>query len=93
MAERAWVDTGHYEHINNPSDIDRIPPFDPRSGDHYWIVTTAYHVDPSAFTSGNPDVTPLLDHETLAVVAGPGCYYCEQSYSQRLATRRCKGNP
>lgn len=90
--ERAWVSTGHRERIDSPSDIDRIPPFDPRSGDHFWIVTTAYRVDPKQFTSADPSIMPMLDHESLVVVAGPGCYYCEQPYTPTLASRRCRGH-
>ena len=92
MPERTWVDTGHQERIDSPTDIDRIPPFDPRSGDHLWIVVTSYRVNPAQFTSPDPGVTPLLDHESLLAVAGPACYYCEQAYTSSLARRRCRGD-
>lgn len=88
---RAWVDTGVTEHVDNPFDINRVPPFDARSGDHFWIVMTTYRVDPVAFSSPDPAITPMLDHESLVTVGGPGCFYCEQLYSPLLASRRCRG--
>lgn len=89
---REWV-PGPSQQIDSPSEIDRIPEYDPRSGDHCWLVITSYRVDPEKFTSPDPTVMPILDHETLVSVTGPGCYYCEQLYSSRLAKRRCKGKP
>lgn len=85
-----WAGTGRYEQIDRPSEINRIPPYDPRSGDHCWVITTAHRVDPSQFSMRNP---PILDRETLMIVAGPGCFYCEQPYTPKLAVRRCKGEP
>lgn len=37
--------------------------------------------------------TPMLDTENLLLITGPGCYYCEQPYSERVAMRRCSGDP
>lgn len=67
---------------------DRIPDYDPRSGEHLWMLLTMYKWNPPS--AGKPI---LLDHENLLSVDGPGCYYCEQQYSQLLATRRCLGHP
>lgn len=89
--EREWVSTGHREVID--SQVDKIPEFDPRKGEHFWIVITTYKVDPSRVTSPDPTVTPMLDHESLVAVVGPGCYYCEQVYEPVLKHRRCKGQP
>lgn len=88
---RAWQPTGHTVRVDNPYEIDRIPEFDPRSGNHFWIVTQAHQVDPAKFA--DPTHTPILDQETLVSVAGPGCYHCEKPYTPLLATRRCKGGP
>lgn len=90
MIERAWASTGHREHVSG-LEIDRIPPFDPRTGDHLWTVVTAYRVEPAGFA--DPTATPMLDRENLLSVAGPGCFYCEQPYTPLLASRRCKGEP
>lgn len=88
--ERAWTSTGQTERIDAPGGIDRVPEFDPRAGDHLWTVVTMYQVDPAKWS--DPDHLPILDHESLLTVAGPGCYYCEQRYSPQLASRRCKGD-
>lgn len=81
--ERAWVGTGEQQHV--PGDIDRIPEFDKRTGDHLWAIFTMYRW-------GGPTVeTPTLDMENLLSVLGPGCFYCNQEWSERLATRRCPG--
>jgi hypothetical protein len=71
-------------------DVDRIPPFDPRSGNHYWIIPVCFATDPTKWSAGEQ---VHLDMENLVMVSGAGCYYCEQPYSRRLATRRCKGRP
>lgn len=65
--------------------VDRVPDHDPRSGDHLWTIATMYRW-------GGPDIErPTLDQENLLLLVGPGCYYCEQTYTERLATRRCPG--
>jgi hypothetical protein len=70
--------------------LDRIPEFDARSGNHYWIGLVSFHVDPSSWSHGEQQ---HFDMENLVSVAGPGCYYCEQPYSDRIAKRRCGGEP
>lgn len=72
--------------------IDRIPPFDPRSGDHLWITTACWRVDPDRWL--NPGGDPVhLDTENMLYVGGLGCYYCEREYTPQLRMRRCKGQP
>lgn len=87
--ERQWVGTGHQQFVAEPP--DRVPEFDPRSGDHLWVVLTMYRIDPSGFADASR--TPMLDTENLLTVQGPGCYFCEEPYTPRLASRRCKGEP
>ncbi len=87
--ERTWHELGQQQ-VDNPMEIDRIPLFDPRSGEHFWIMALAYRVDPKLFADGTH--TPILDRENLASVSGPGCYYCEQPYSPQIAARRCRGH-
>jgi hypothetical protein len=77
--------TGFTERIDNFE--DKIPEFDPRSGDHFWIVITTYKVDPNNFLAGES----LLDHESLVGVSVPGCYFCEEVYTPRMLHRRCIG--
>lgn len=83
--ERAygWQDTGHSFQV--PGSLDRVPDFDQRTGEHLWVILSMYRW-------GGPQVeNPTLDPENLLLIAAPGCYYCEQPWTQRLATRRCKG--
>lgn len=87
--KRAWTDAGHKVEV--PGQIDRLPAYDPRSGEHLWIVGVVYRVDPAKFR--DPTATPILDNENLLLVPPPGCFWCEQSYTELLATRRCKGEP
>lgn len=77
--------TGFTQEVKNYK--DKIPDFDPRSGDHFWIVATTYKVVPEVFLKGES----LLDLENLVLVSPPGCWHCEQIYNPSLANRRCKG--
>jgi len=70
--------------------LDLIPPYDARSGDHFWIVPVVYRVNPVNFS---PSESVHLDRENLVMVAGVGCYYCERVYEPRLLRRRCPGEP
>lgn len=82
---REWVGTN--QSIRLPPQIDRVPEFDPRSGDHLWAIGTMYRW-------GGPTVErPTLDAENMLLLTGPGCFYCEQLWSERLAVRRCPGQP
>lgn len=64
--------------------FNRIPGF---SGEHFWILTGAWRIDPvKAMTE---DV--ILDTENLYSVEGPECYYCEQPFTPLLASHRCPG--
>lgn len=84
-AHYGWQSTGQQHQI--PGDVDRIPDFDPRTGEHLWTIITMYRW-------GGPDVErPTLDSENLLMVTGPGCYYCEEKYTRLLTQRRCKGHP
>lgn len=85
--EREWMSTGAVTKVD--FGMDRIPDFDERTGDHLWIVTVVYRVDPKKFADRT--ATPILDMENLLMIPPPGCYYCEEYYSPWLATRRCKG--
>jgi hypothetical protein len=76
-----------------PGALDKIPPYDPRTGEHYWIIPVVYHVgDPAAWfdpAAGKQH----LDMENLVLVAGVGCYHCEKPYEARMLHRRCPGEP
>ena len=83
---REWNTTGFQQEVG--SDIDRIPEFDERTGDHLWSVMSMYRVQPAMWQ--DPTATPHLDAENLLTVQGPFCYYCEKPYTSLLATRRCR---
>jgi len=87
-APREWADTGVHHHADGS--VDRIPPFDKRTGEHYWVVITTYHVDPAAFTDATR--TPMLDRENLVLITGVGCFHCETPYTPQMARRRCRGH-
>jgi len=90
MTRREIISTGQTVHVDP---LDRIPNYDPRRGDHLWIVTGVWRVDPEDWVSDDPTVEPLLDQENLISVAGPGCFYCERYYTPWLGRRRCQGEP
>jgi hypothetical protein len=57
-----------------------------RLHEHLWVATAMWTVvDP-----GRPQ-TLILDQENLLVSPRVGCYICEESWSRRLAQRRCTG--
>lgn len=93
-----WRSTGHAVRVDIDSPefdlaaflLDRIPPYDPRSGEHLWSWAVLYRAAPDKL--GDPTHTPILDMENLLSVAGPGCYYCEAVYTPLLASRRCPGD-
>lgn len=86
MTGREWTGTG--QHIKVDA-VDRIPEFDPRTGDHLWNVIAMFRINPAA--AADPTATPMLDGENLLSILGPGCFYCEEVYTPRLALRRCRG--
>lgn len=69
-----------------PKGFDRVPDFDPRTGEHLWTIVNMYRWNPGT-------ESPILDMENLLTVQGPGCFYCEQVYTPQAAKRRCKGKP
>lgn len=71
--------------------LDRVPEFDPRSGEHLWIMTACWKINPAKWTEGSEEVH--LDTENMVALAGPGCFYCEKVYEPILKHRRCKGKP
>lgn len=75
--------TGFMEKVEGTT--DKIPDFDPRSGNHFWIVVLSYKWDKKYEES-------ILDHESLVYTSPPICFYCEQAYTSLLDTRRCKGH-
>jgi hypothetical protein len=59
--------------------LDRGP------GHHMWVWLGVWYV-------ANPrEMEVNLDRENLINLAGPGCYKCDQPYSNRLAKQPCRG--
>lgn len=74
-----------------PGGVDRIPPYDPRSGEHYWVLPVVFRVaDPVSFET-QPDGPALMDRENLVLVTAVGCFYCEHEFLPSLLHRRCPG--
>jgi hypothetical protein len=83
VEQKAWVGTGQIVMV--PGEVNRIPDFDPRTGEHLWTMITMYRW-------GGPQVEQhTLDQENLLALEGPGCYYCAEPYSDYTAKRRCSG--
>jgi len=91
VPQRAWRNTGDGQLIDPTTVVDKVPDFDPRTGDHLWTVITMYRVNPDQWQDATH--TPMLDRENLLTITVPGCYYCEKPWTKLLATRRCKGDP
>ena len=53
-------------------------------GEHLWVVVSMYRVTPNRERYD-------LDTENLLNIEGPGCYWCEQPWSEPLATAPCRG--
>jgi hypothetical protein len=90
ITPRQWATTGDQQRVDPSMLVDRLPDFDPRTGDHLWMVMSGYRVVPEQWHE--PTHTPMLDAENLLTITVPFCYYCEQAWSERLATRRCRGH-
>lgn len=54
------------------------------SGDHLWVAIATYLIK-------DPTQTLFLDSESMAGPPGIGCFRCEEEFTERLVTRRCKG--
>lgn len=64
-----------------------------RPGEHVWMSIAAFRLtDESARAACTGTGQIHLDMENLASI-NVGCYVCEQPWSQRLAHRRCTGEP
>lgn len=76
--------TGIHQEVKGKYGAD-IP--EQRDGEHLWTWAAAWRcVDPESDTVN-------LDSENLLTISGPGCFYCEEPYSPRVAHRRCRPVP
>jgi hypothetical protein len=58
-----------------------------KAGEHVWAAVVAYFVDPPL----GPDT--ILDADSVMFPPSVGCFICEEEWSERIAHRRCKGEP
>lgn len=93
MSDFEVIGTGFQQEVSGR--VYRIPEFDPRTGDHFWILPVTYRItDPKRwYDSAQPNESRQLDLENLVLVTEIGCWYCEEPWSKRLGDRRCKGHP
>lgn len=91
MTEPLMIVTGGVTYSPNRGGEERLLPKMP--GDHVWITAAAFRLtDESAKAACTGAGQVHLDMENLASL-NVGCYVCEQPWSQRLAHRRCTGEP
>jgi hypothetical protein len=73
---------------------DRLDPSAP--GEHVWIISAVFTTTAEAIERQQEDPANemiLMDREALALVAGPGCWVCEEPYTPELAAKPCPGDP
>jgi hypothetical protein len=62
-----------------------------RARRHLFVMTAGWHLmDPSVVVRPG-DIN--LDAETLVLLAGPGCYVCEQEWQEGMERSPCPGEP
>lgn len=66
--------------------VSKIPAYDPVAATHYWVMILNYKCDPVTLINGERFNMNL---DNLVNIAGPGCCYCGNSYSEELAKQRC----
>lgn len=83
---------GKLHHLPHParmrvmkSDLPGPPKFE---GDHFWMVATAYQVDPVVM---DPKGTNVLDPRNIFTIIGPFCFHCEQVVADGLVGQPCPG--
>jgi hypothetical protein len=92
---RRFSDTGIRQAIppsvTNGRRLDALYAEAVRERRHLFVMTAGWHLaDPSAVMAPG-DIN--LDAETLVLLAGPGCYVCEQEWQPGLERTRCPGEP
>jgi hypothetical protein len=70
---------------------DRLQPKMP--GDHVWSALAAFRLSEESARAAMDGAGQVhLDMENLASI-NVGCFVCEEPWSQRIAHRRCTGEP
>jgi hypothetical protein len=74
----------------------RLPESPPAGGAHQWVVTAAWQLSADAArrqATGGAHEEVFLDLENLLTVDGPGCWVCEQIWTEAIADQPCPGDP
>lgn len=84
--ERVTRGTGQFSDVDaDPAVFGRRLELLDQPGAHLWVYVAAW-------ATSNPRATEAqLDSENLVSLTGPGCFKCEQPFSNRLARRPCRG--
>ena len=56
------------------------------AGEHMWVMVSLYQVTPN-------NERYDMDMENLMTIEGPGCYYCERSWTEEVAASPCRYVP
>lgn len=59
-----------------------------KPAEHLWIAMAMFQVDPRRWAAEQVH----MDTENLLTIEGPGCFKCEQKFSNRLARQPCRGS-
>lgn len=79
------VDGSRFEKVYQSSPENDVEP-----GEHLWTMIMMHKVsDPAVLFAGEWHA----DLESLVLTSGPGCFICEQTYSETVAAKPCPGQP
>lgn len=73
-----------------PGGVDRVPEYDPRSGEHFWTAIVMFRIADPGKAHRSPEPV-IMDRENLVLVGPIGCYFCEKLYVKGMEHRRCSG--
>jgi hypothetical protein len=102
VPERQWVPTGEavevpsHRQLSALAELERRREAAARTSEHLWLVAVTYFASDQvlgAFTDDDPHNLPMLDGENIAMPPGLVCWICEETYSTRIAHRKCRGEP
>lgn len=64
-----------------------------KADEHVWIIAVAHRITAEHARTVHAGAEPAILDAESAIVTGLGCYRCEEPYSPRLASRRCRAVP
>lgn len=73
--------------------IDRIPPFDPVTAEHFWVVQLTFGVrDPHRYYDYRTAGPMIFDLENLVLTGVVICWHCERLFVD-VHHQPCPGDP